>query len=82
MRTSRAARVLGRWSLLKPYSWLRVSTARREGILCLPDHMEFDSGKGLGDGRKIPAVGLGLYYTPPGAATYDIVAEALKLGYR
>ena len=37
----------------------------------------------LGDtGKKIPALGLGLYYTPPGAATYDIVAEALKQGYR
>uniref|UniRef100_A0A7S0LQP3 NADP-dependent oxidoreductase domain-containing protein n=1 Tax=Coccolithus braarudii TaxID=221442 RepID=A0A7S0LQP3_9EUKA len=38
--------------------------------------------RGLGDGRSIPVVGLGLYYTPPGAATYDIVAEALKRGYR
>lgn len=36
----------------------------------------------LGDGNTIPGVGLGLYYTPPGAATYDIVAEALKIGYR
>jgi hypothetical protein len=40
------------------------------------------SGHDLGDGRNIPVVGLGLYYTPPGAATYDIVAAALKLGYR
>ena len=38
--------------------------------------------RSLGDGRTIPVVGLGLYYTPPGAATYDIVAEALKQGYR
>ena len=38
--------------------------------------------RSLGDGRSIPVVGLGLYYTPPGAATYDIVAEALKRGYR
>ena len=36
----------------------------------------------LGDGHTIPAVGLGLYYTPPGSATYDIVSEALRLGYR
>ena len=44
--------------------------------------MDKASGRSLGDGSKIPAVGLGLYYTPPGAATYDIVSEALKLGYR
>lgn len=44
--------------------------------------MDFKSGRSLGDGRSIPSVGLGLYYTPPGKATYDIVAEALKLGYR
>ena len=36
----------------------------------------------LGDGHEIPAVGLGLYYTKPGAETYDIVTEALKMGYR
>jgi diketogulonate reductase-like aldo/keto reductase len=36
----------------------------------------------LGDGNSIPTVGLGLYYTPPGAATYDIVSAALRLGYR
>ena len=36
----------------------------------------------LGDGNSLPSVGLGLYYTPPGAATYDIVAAALWLGYR
>mmetsp|Transcript_14970 Transcript_14970/g.44714 ORF Transcript_14970/g.44714 Transcript_14970/m.44714 type:complete len:299 (-) Transcript_14970:54-950(-) len=36
----------------------------------------------LQDGREIPGVGLGLYYTPPGAATYDIVLTALKQGYR
>ena len=36
----------------------------------------------LGDGNSLPSVGLGLYYTPPGAATYDIVAAALRLGYR
>ena len=38
--------------------------------------------RSLGDGNKIPVVGLGLYYTPPGAVTYDIVAAALKHGYR
>ena len=36
----------------------------------------------LSDNHTIPAVGLGLYYTPPGAVTYDIVASALRLGYR
>ena len=36
----------------------------------------------LGDGSSLPSVGLGLYYTPPGAATYDIVSAALRLGYR
>ena len=44
--------------------------------------MDKASGRSLGDGTKIPAIGLGLYYTPPGAATYDIVAAALKQGYR
>ena len=44
--------------------------------------MDKAGGRKLGDGTVIPAVGLGLYYTPPGAATYDIVTEALKLGYR
>ena len=47
-----------------------------------PHDMDKAAGRSLGDGKKIPAVGLGLYYTPPGAATYDIVSEALKLGYR
>ena len=36
----------------------------------------------LGDGNMLPAVGLGLYYTPPGAVAKDIVREALRLGYR
>jgi len=36
----------------------------------------------LGDGNMLPAVGLGLYYTPPGAVAQDIVREALRLGYR
>ena len=36
----------------------------------------------LGDGSTIPALGLGLYYTPPGAVAYDIVSEALRIGYR
>ena len=40
------------------------------------------SPRALGDGKIIPAVGLGLYYTPPGDDTYNIVSEALKLGYR
>jgi len=41
------------------------------------------SRRSLGNGgRSIPVVGLGLYYTPPGAVTYDIVAAALKQGYR
>lgn len=35
----------------------------------------------LADGH-IPAVGLGLYYTPPGTETYDIVRTALRAGYR
>uniref|UniRef100_A0A7S4M5K3 NADP-dependent oxidoreductase domain-containing protein n=1 Tax=Prymnesium polylepis TaxID=72548 RepID=A0A7S4M5K3_9EUKA len=49
---------------------------------CNKLNMTKASGHDLGDGRNIPVVGLGLYYTPPGAATYDIVAAALKLGYR
>jgi diketogulonate reductase-like aldo/keto reductase len=36
----------------------------------------------LADGTTLPTVGLGLYYTPPGAAAYEIVSEALGLGYR
>jgi len=36
----------------------------------------------LGDGNMLPAVGLGLYYTPPGAVAQEIVREALRLGYR
>jgi len=36
----------------------------------------------LGGGNAIPVVGFGMYYTPPGAVAYDIVTEALKLGYR
>ena len=47
--------------------------------MCTP--LDKAAGRNLGDG-KIPALGLGLYYTPPGAATYDIVAAALKQGYR
>ena len=41
-----------------------------------------DSRVSLGDGNMLPAVGLGLYYTPPGAVAQDIVREALRLGYR
>lgn len=49
----------------------------------VPPHvMDKTAGRTIGDGKQIPAVGLGLYYTPPGAATYDIVSEALKMGYR
>ena len=33
-------------------------------------------------GSRPPAVGLGLYYTPPGEATYNIVTAALQRGYR
>ena len=36
----------------------------------------------LGDGHKMPAVGLGLYYTPPGDVAYESVLAALKAGYR
>ena len=36
----------------------------------------------LGDGETVPAVGLGLYYTPPGEQAYTIVLEALRVGYR
>ena len=38
--------------------------------------------RSLADGTTIPAIGLGLYYTPPGSATYDIVSHALQRGYR
>ena len=41
-----------------------------------------DSRVSLGDGNSIPAVGFGMYYTPPGAVAYDIVKEAIKIGYR
>jgi len=36
----------------------------------------------LGDGTTIPPVGFGLYYTPPGNTTYDVVTQALNNGYR
>ena len=53
-----------------------------EKLTTLERYTSIAARRNLGDGRTIPVVGLGLYYTPPGAATYDIVAAALKHGYR
>ena len=36
----------------------------------------------LNDGRKIPAVALGVYQTRPGKEAYESVREALRVGYR
>jgi diketogulonate reductase-like aldo/keto reductase len=36
----------------------------------------------LNDGRRIPAVGLGVYQSEPGQETYSAVLAALALGYR
>ncbi|KAG7378971.1 hypothetical protein PHYPSEUDO_009259 [Phytophthora pseudosyringae] len=38
--------------------------------------------KTLPSGAKIPAIGLGVYESEPGAETYNAVLSALKLGYR
>jgi diketogulonate reductase-like aldo/keto reductase len=38
--------------------------------------------KTLPSGAKIPALGLGVYQSEPGAETYDAVVSALKRGYR
>ncbi|RLN97766.1 hypothetical protein BBJ28_00016130 [Nothophytophthora sp. Chile5] len=38
--------------------------------------------KTLPSGASIPAIGLGVYQSEPGAETYNAVASALKLGYR
>jgi len=56
--------------------------AGHEKLATLKRYTSIADTRSLGDGRSIPVVGLGLYYTPPGAATYDIVAAALKHGYR
>lgn len=36
----------------------------------------------LSDGESIPAMGLGVYVTEPGAETYNAVKWALEAGYR
>ncbi|RLN59438.1 hypothetical protein BBP00_00006494 [Phytophthora kernoviae] len=50
---------------------------------CRPQAMNVDiPTKTLPSGAKIPAVGLGVYRSEPGAETYNAVLSALKLGYR
>ena len=59
-------------------SALLIKRAMAESETC----KSADSRVSLGDGNSIPAVGFGMYYTPPGAVAYDIVKEAIKIGYR
>lgn len=59
--------------------WLLLAGAAAAPELCAPADMP---RLALAANLSIPAVGLGLYYTPPGAAAYEIVREALRAGYR
>ena len=44
--------------------------------------LSFQSRATLNNGVKIPRLGLGVYQTPPGEATFNAVRYALKIGYR